>query len=72
VPTSALLRRGELTAVYVVAPKGGDQPDGFALRAVRAGNLHGGAGIEVLAGLKAGDRVALDPVRAGLTGAEPK
>ncbi|MBE0586598.1 MAG: efflux transporter periplasmic adaptor subunit, partial [Hydrogenophaga sp.] len=29
------------------------------------------AGVEVLAGLKAGDRVALDPVRAGLAGAQP-
>jgi RND family efflux transporter MFP subunit len=71
VPESALLRRGELTAVYVVAPKGSNKPEGFALRAVRAGSRHGDAGIEVLAGLKAGDRVALDPVRAGLTGAVP-
>ena len=29
------------------------------------------AGVEVLAGLKAGERVALDPVRAGLAGAVP-
>jgi len=72
VPTSAVLRRGELTAVYVVAPKGSDKPEGFALRAVRTGNPNGPDGIEVLAGLKAGDRVALDPVRAGLAGAEPK
>lgn len=71
VPSSALLRRGELTAVYVVAPKGSDKPDGFALRAVRTGNSHGDAGMEVLAGLRAGDRVALDPVRAGLAGAVP-
>jgi membrane fusion protein, multidrug efflux system len=71
VPSSALLRRGELTAVYVVAPKGSDKPEGFALRAVRTGNSHGDAGMEVLAGLKAGDRVALDPVRAGLAGAVP-
>jgi RND family efflux transporter MFP subunit len=72
VPSSAVLRRGELTAVYVVAPKGGDKPEGFALRAVRTGNSHGNDGMEVLAGLKAGDRVALDPVRAGLAGAVPK
>ena len=72
VPNAALLRRGELTAVYVVAPKGGDKPEGFALRAVRTGSSHGEAGMEVLAGLKAGDRVALDPVRAGLAGAVPK
>ena len=71
VPESALLRRGELTGVYVVSNKGEGQPAGFALRAVRTGAVHGAAGVEVLAGLKAGDRVALDPVRAGLSGAVP-
>jgi len=69
VPSSALLRRGELTGVYVVTPRGEGQ-SGFALRAVRAGATHGD-GVEVLAGLKAGDQVALDPVRAGLAGATP-
>jgi hypothetical protein len=71
VPESALLRRGELTGVYVVATRGEGQPDGFALRAVRTGASHGATGVEVLAGLKAGDRIALDPVRAGLSGAQP-
>lgn len=70
VPTSALLRRGELTGVYVVTSRGEGQ-SGFALRAVRAGASHGEAGVEILSGLKAGDRVALDPVRAGLAGARP-
>lgn len=70
-PASALLRRGELTGVYVVATRGEGKPAGFALRAVRTGASHGAAGVEVLAGLKAGDRVALDPVRAGLAGAVP-
>jgi membrane fusion protein, multidrug efflux system len=70
-PEAALLRRGELTAVYVVAPKGADKPEGFSLRAVRTGAEQGGGTIEVLAGLKAGDRVATDPVRAGLAGAVP-
>jgi RND family efflux transporter MFP subunit len=70
VPATALLRRGELTGVYVVSNKGEGQAEGFALRAVRTGATHG-EGVEVLAGLKAGDRVALDPVRAGLTGAQP-
>lgn len=71
VPAAAVLRRGELTAVYVVAPRGGQQSEGFALRAVRTGATQGD-GVEVLAGLKAGDRVALDPVRAGLNGARPQ
>jgi membrane fusion protein, multidrug efflux system len=70
VPASAVLRRGELTAVYVVAARGEGQPAGFALRAVRTGAAQGD-GVEILAGLKAGDRVALDPVRAGLSGAVP-
>ena len=42
-----------------------------ALRSVRTGASHPD-GVEVLAGLKAGDQVALDPVRAGLTGARPQ
>ncbi len=61
-PARAVLRRGELTAVYVALPHG------FALRAVRVGPVVGDA-VEVLAGLHAQERVALDPVRAGLHGA---
>ena len=64
VPSAAVLRRGELTAVYVASDKG------FALRAVRLGSDHGAEGVEVVAGLVAGDRVALDPVKAGLAGAQ--
>jgi RND family efflux transporter MFP subunit len=64
VPAAALLRRGELTAVYVGTEKG------FALRAVRLGADHGEQGVEVVAGLMAGENVALDPVRAGLAGAQ--
>lgn len=70
-PETALLRRGELTGVYVVADRGEGRSAGFALRAVRAGRVHGAAGVEILAGLRAGERVALDPVRAGLAGATP-
>jgi hypothetical protein len=64
VPGAAVLRRGELTAVYVAAGKG------FVLRAVRLGADHGDDGVEVVAGLTAGEQVALDPVRAGLAGAQ--
>jgi RND family efflux transporter MFP subunit len=76
VPEAVLVRRGELTAVYVVIARGEGQPDGFSLRAVRTGAGRtgagrGDAGLEVLAGLKAGERVALDPVRAGLRNAVP-
>ena len=65
VPQAAVLRRGELTAVYVVS---GAQ---FVLKAIRLGADQGPAGVEVLVGLTAGDRVALDPVKAGLAGAQP-
>jgi RND family efflux transporter MFP subunit len=64
VPAAAVLRRGELTAVYVASDKG------FALRAVRLGVDHGADGVEVVAGLQAGEHVALDPVKAGLAGAK--
>ncbi|MFT3663829.1 efflux RND transporter periplasmic adaptor subunit [Piscinibacter sp.] len=61
-PAGAVLRRGELTAVYVATPQG------FALRAVRVAAAAGGR-VEVLAGLNPGERVAADPLRAGLHGA---
>jgi RND family efflux transporter MFP subunit len=62
VPPGAVLRRGELIAVYVV------QGSQFVLKAVRLGADRGPAGVEVVAGLKAGERIALDAVRAGLAG----
>jgi len=65
VPTAAVLRRGELEAVYLA------QGTQFVLRAVRLGASRGAAGTEVLAGLKAGDVVAADAVRAGLADAQP-
>jgi multidrug efflux pump subunit AcrA (membrane-fusion protein) len=65
VPMSAVLHRGELTAVYVASG------NGFVLKAVRLGVEHGAEGVEVAAGLLDGDQVALDPVKAGLAGAQP-
>jgi RND family efflux transporter MFP subunit len=64
VPAAAVLRRGELTAVYVASERG------FVLRAVRLGADHGAEGVEIVAGLSAGEQVATDPVRAGLAGAK--
>lgn len=64
-PQAAVLRRGELTAVYLV------QGGRFVLRAVRTGANRGTAGTEVLAGLKPGDRFAADAVAAGLADATP-
>lgn len=63
-PAAAVLRRGELTAVYVA-----DQGR-FVLRAVRTGPAQAGGGVPVLAGLKPGERYALDAVAAGLAGAQ--
>jgi RND family efflux transporter MFP subunit len=65
VPESVIVRRGELTAVYVASA------NGFSLRAVRVGASAGAEGVEVLAGLAAGEVVALEPIRAGYPNAKP-
>ncbi len=65
VPAPAVLRRGELTAVYVA------KDGGFVLRAIRAGAPRVDGRVPVLAGLKAGESVAADAERAGLAGATP-
>jgi hypothetical protein len=65
IPASAVLRGGELTAVYVGSDKN------FVFKAVRLGVDHGAEGVEVMAGLTTGDCVALDPIKAGLAGAQP-
>jgi RND family efflux transporter MFP subunit len=59
VPQSALLKRGEVTAVYVVTDDGA-----VRLRQLRIGERDGQQ-VEVIAGLAAGERVAADPVAAG-------
>ena len=58
VPTAAVVRRSELTAVYVVDSKGVP-----VLRQVRLGRVEGER-VEVLSGVSAGERVALDPQAA--------
>ncbi len=65
VPETAIVRRGELTAVYVVSS------NMFSLRAVRVGANAGPDGVEVQAGLAAGEVVALDAIRAGMANAKP-
>ena len=59
VPSSAVLKRSEVTAVYVV--RSGD----VRLRQIRTGQTFGDR-TEVLAGLSAGEAVAIDPIRAGI------
>ncbi|MEO8752507.1 MAG: efflux RND transporter periplasmic adaptor subunit [Casimicrobiaceae bacterium] len=65
IPQSAVLRRSEVTAVYVVEANGRVQ-----LRQVRVGEMAGDALVEVLAGLADGERVSLEPVRAGIEGSK--
>jgi RND family efflux transporter MFP subunit len=69
VPREAVVRRSEVTAVYVVDDSGRPQ-----LRQVRLGAVADERSIEVLAGLQRGERVALEPVRAGMAAgtAEPR
>lgn len=61
VPTGAVVRRGEVAAVYVHGADG--RP---SLRQLRLGEPVDGGAIEVLAGLAAGDQVVSDPVKAGI------
>ncbi|MGE5490763.1 MAG: efflux RND transporter periplasmic adaptor subunit [Actinomycetota bacterium] len=61
VPASAVVRRGEVAAVYVQGA--GDR---LALRQVRLGDKVGSGEIEVLAGLGAGEKVATDATRAAI------
>lgn len=60
IPASAVARRSEVSAVYVVGEDGH-----AALRQVRLGRRIGDE-VEVLAGLRAGERIAADPVAATL------
>ncbi len=62
VPRAAVFQRSELTAVYVI-----DDQGALRLRQVRLGAAGDAQGVEVLSGLKPGERVALEPVKAGIT-----
>lgn len=61
IPRAAVLRRSEVTAVYVIDASGTAR-----LRQVRLGEPAGEGLVEVLAGLAAGERVSIEPVRAGI------
>lgn len=58
VPLAAVVEHGEVTAVYAVDPNGR-----ASVRQIRLGGRFGER-VEVLAGLVAGDRIALDPLAA--------
>lgn len=61
VPAAAVIRRGEVAAVYVQGADGR-----LSLRQLRLGDPVGQGEIEVLAGLASGDQVVTDPVKAGI------
>lgn len=60
IPESALIQRSEVSGVYVVAE------NRASLRQIRLGHRFGDR-VEVLAGLQAGDKIALDPNAAALS-----
>jgi RND family efflux transporter MFP subunit len=61
VPRAAVVRRSEVTGVYVV-----DAGGAARLRQVRLGSEGDEGYVEVLAGVRPGERVALEPVKAGM------
>ena len=61
VPVAAILRRGEVAAVYVQLAD-----NRLSLRQLRLGEAVGQGEIEVLAGLSAGDKVVSEPIKAGI------
>jgi RND family efflux transporter MFP subunit len=62
VPAAAIVKRSEVTGVYVVNANGA-----IGFRQIRLGEPAGQGDIEILAGLAAGEKVALEPVKAGIT-----
>ncbi|MEQ8994264.1 MAG: efflux RND transporter periplasmic adaptor subunit, partial [Pseudomonadales bacterium] len=60
IPAGALVERGEVTGVYVVAD------DRVSLRYVRTGTPTAEGDVPILSGLHDGDRVATDPIAAGI------
>jgi hypothetical protein len=65
IPADAVVRRSEVTAVYVV------QDERVSLRQIRLGTPNARGEVEVLAGLNPGEVIALDPVKAGIYAKRP-
>jgi RND family efflux transporter MFP subunit len=61
IPAQSVVRRSEVTGVFVLDEKGG-----ASLRQIRLGEPAAEGLVEVLAGLQAGERIALEPVKAGM------
>lgn len=60
IPSVAVVHRSEVTGVYVI------REQQISFRQIRVGKRLDDGSIEVLAGLDAGERVALEPIRAGV------
>jgi len=67
IPSRAVLRRSEVVGVYVA-----DEQGRMQLRQVRLGETNADGSVEVLAGLNPGEKVALEPIKAGMLKAEQK
>ena len=61
IPAQAVVRRSEVSGVYVVNAKGNP-----SFRQIRLGESAGAGLVEVLAGVSAGESVALEPIKAGM------
>ncbi|QKQ27452.1 efflux RND transporter periplasmic adaptor subunit [Candidatus Reidiella endopervernicosa] len=61
IPLESVAYRSEVTGVYVVDTNGR-----VSLRHIRLGQRQSEARVEVLSGLRSGESIALDPVRAGV------
>ena len=61
IPAAAVVRRTELTGAYLVSEQGE-----VRFRQIRLGEAIGEDAVEVLAGLRPGEKVALDPVKAAI------
>jgi len=63
IPTASVVRRSEVVGVYVINEKGSP-----SFRQVRLGEAAGDGLVEVLAGVSAGERVSVEPTKAGIAG----
>ena len=61
IPAQAVVRRSEVSGVFVLGEKGGT-----SFRQVRLGEPAGDGLVEVLAGLQAGEKIAVEPAKAGM------
>jgi hypothetical protein len=65
-PRAAVVQRSEVVAAYVLAADGSLQ-----LRQIRLGAASDENSVEVLAGLRPGERVALEPLKAAAESSPP-